>query len=84
MNTFLVGETERILEAFNTEYPKVLITCETVISGKIHRKAIELNLDKITEDLIKLSLIGEIGKPFKDLLLSVIRTNKFKKQVVKP
>ena len=51
---------------------KITASCE--INGHPYQKSIELNAENITEDIVNMSFVGDLGKGFKYLLLDALRT----------
>lgn len=56
------------------DYPLVEVTARTTINGKDYGSAVSINLSHVSEEMIRHSLLGEIGRPFEVLLLSLLRT----------
>lgn len=54
-------------------YPRVEIILMTEINGKEYDTSVDLNLEKVTEETLRHSLIGEIGMPFRFLIMSAMR-----------
>lgn len=55
------------------------IVAKAEINGKQFAKGIRVDLEKASEELIRMSLIGELGKPFGDLLIAAKRTKEYEK-----
>jgi len=54
------------------------VSFEAEINGETYRKGVVLNTEHITEEMVRSSLLGEIGEPFKRLMLDALRTEKYK------
>lgn len=51
----------------------IKITASTEINGELYSTAIMLNAEHVTEDIVNMSFVGELGKGFRCMLLDVLR-----------
>ena len=51
---------------------KITASCE--INGEPYLKGVELNAKNVTEDIVNMSFVGELGKGFKYMLIDLLRT----------